>query len=131
MLKNQPHKVHPIYGSLSNIECLSNHLLQMDMSELSSRLFYFYFTRDSHKIRDRNLLKFRNPKAVRFNTFILLFSSLQLFEGGFTISSKTKNKRSHIVVKLLIFYGAPKETLHEPKGVSGNGITTGSLNICG
>ena len=36
------------------------------------RLFLFLFYMGQHKIRDWNLLKFRNPKAVRFNINIYI-----------------------------------------------------------
>ena len=50
------------------------------------RLFLFLFYMGQHKIRDWNLLKFRNPKAVRFNINIyiqLFIPSVNLLEYTF------------------------------------------------
>ena len=51
------------------------------MSFSRSRPFLFLFFKDAQRILARNLSKFRNPKATRFNTFILLFiPSVKPFE---------------------------------------------------
>ena len=82
--------------------CLSNHPLLLDVSVFSHVPFYCCFTRNSHRIRVRNLLKFRSPKAVRFNTFILLFiPSVNPLE--YTLVSSIRSAKEHklLLVKYL------------------------------
>ena len=68
-------RLRQLLGSLSNVRVptKSSNANGREWVFLALVHFFFYSFKDAQRILARNLSKFRNPKAARFNTFILLF----------------------------------------------------------